>query len=280
MLYRFFPDNQYSLSSLANCYLWFSDVGDFNDPFEAHINDTLKYENIAEVEDNVFINELKSQGHQNLDPVEQEIYLLNLAMTDQTRYKKLKNEVLNIAKKRHLGVFEKYSMFKWCCFSEDNEEFGSPIHRKLMWGHYANGLRGFLVEFDKKALIESLTQSLQLNNPNSYIINAPINYCNLAPIPFYNEFISKIRRSERLFDFLTQKSLEWRYETECRLGSPEQQVNFGVNAVQRIIIGEKMSHDFRNMLLILIKSIMPKVEIFEAFIDTEDFQIKTKRLLE
>lgn len=280
MLYRFLPDNQYSLSSLANSYLWFSEVRDFNDPFEAHINETLKYENIAEVQDSVFINELKAQGHQTLDSIDQEIYLLNLAITDQERYQTLKSEVLDIVKQKHLGAFEKYSALKWCCFSENDEEFGSPIQRKLMWGHYANGLRGFLIEFEKNALIESLTQSLQINNPNSYVINAPINYCNLAPIPFYNEFISNIKHSEKLSDFLTQKSLEWRYETECRLGSPEQQVNFGINAIRRIIIGEKMPKDFRNMLLIVIRSMMPKVDVFEAFIDTEDFQIKTKRLLQ
>lgn len=276
MLYRFFSDNQYSLSSLANCYLWFSDVKDFNDPFEVYLNETLKYENIEDVNDCVFRHELR--GQRGKYEIELDAYLNDLEITSPMRYQDFKKEVLETAKQKHSQTYEKYAKVKWCCFSEDNEEFGSPISRKLMWGHYGNGLRGFLIEFNKKALIDSLTKSVQVNNPDNFVINARINYCDLKPIPFYNEFINKIKPSEKLNGFLTQKALEWRYESENRLGVQEQKVNYDPNTIKRIIIGEKMPKDFRETLLIIIKSVSPKVEIIEAYIDTEDFKIKTKIL--
>lgn len=278
MFYRFFPDNQYSLSSLANSYLWFSETKDFNDPFETCINDTLIYEDLDNVKDSIFIDELKAQKHEFLNVIEKETHLLELAITNHKRYRDLKKEVLGYVKEKHLETFRKYSILKWCCFSVEDEKNGSPIQSKLMWGHYSNGLRGFLIEFNKYTLIESLNKSVKVIAPQNYVINAPINYCELSPIPFYSEFISKVKRTEKLADFLTQKSSEWSYESENRLGSQEQKINYAKDTIKRIIIGEKMSQDYREMLLIIIKSALPNVEIVEAYIDTSDFQIKTKHL--
>lgn len=278
MLYRFFSDNQNSLSSLANHFLWFSELKDFNDPFETHINDTLKFENIEEVEDFVFINELKAQKHPKLDIIQRNDYLLELAITDPKRYRALKKEVLEVTKQKHAEVYEKYAKLKWCCFSENDGEFGSPIHRKLMWGHYSNGLRGFLIEFNKNGLINSLDKSAKIESSDQFIVNAPINYIDLVPIPFYAEFIAKIKHSEKLGDFLTQKPREWRYETESRLGTQEQKVNYAANTVNRIIIGQKMPKEYREMLLIITNSKFPNVEILEAYIDKDDFKIKTRSL--
>ena len=278
MLYRFFSDNQNSLSSLANNFLWFSDLKDFNDPFETQINNTLKYENLEEVEDFVFINELKAQKHPQLDNIQKNDYLLELAITNQKRYQALKKEVLEVTKQKHVEVYSKYANLKWCCFSESDRKFGSPIQRKLMWGHYSNGLRGFLIEFNKNDLINSLDESVKIACSDQFIVNAPINYVDLAPIPFYSEFISKIKHSPDLANFLTQKPREWRYETENRLGTQEQKVSYAVNAVKKIIVGQKMAKEYREMLLIIINSKFPNVEVLEAYIDREDFNIKTRKL--
>ena len=37
-LYRFFPFNKKTLAALAEPYLWFSKIDDFNDAFEGHVN--------------------------------------------------------------------------------------------------------------------------------------------------------------------------------------------------------------------------------------------------
>ncbi|WP_029836709.1 DUF2971 domain-containing protein, partial [Vibrio parahaemolyticus] len=68
-------------------------------------------------------------------------------------------------KRKQLKVFEKahkktvsnlINNYKWCCFSEPSEKNLSPMSNRLMWSHYANGLRGFVIEFEKEALIDSL----------------------------------------------------------------------------------------------------------------------------
>lgn len=275
MLYRFFSDNQYSLSSLANHYLWFSNLEDFNDPFETHIDSTLYYENFDEIDDSTAVKIIKSTNCEPANSINSEQYLLELALMQPERFQRLKSECLAFLRNKHEETYSKYYHQKWCCFSVYDEKFGEPIKRRLMWGHYANGLRGFVVEFDDDKLIESIKKL----NQEDYVINAPTKYGELSRIGFYSDFLLKIKpNAERLAGFLHQKAPEWCYETERRLGIKKQRGHYNPDAIKRVIIGEKMPKEYREVLFLIINSALPDIEVYEACIDPESLVIQTKFL--
>ncbi|WP_406609077.1 DUF2971 domain-containing protein [Agarivorans sp. JK6] len=275
MLYRFFSDNQYSLSSLANHYLWFSNLEDFNDPFETHINSTLYYENIDEVDESTAVKILKSTNCESANSISYEQYLLELALMQPERFKRLKKKTLAFLRNKHKETYTKYSHQKWCCFTVYDKEFGEPIERRLMWGHYANGLRGFAVEFEDHRLINSIKEL----NREDYVIDAKTKYGELSRVGFYSEFLLEVKPSdEKLANFLHQKSNEWSYESERRLGIKKQRGRYNPDAVKRIIIGEKMPTEYRETLFLIIHSALPKVDVYEAYIDPESLVIQTRQL--
>lgn len=271
VVYRFFPDNIYSLSALSNNYLWFSDIADFNDPFETSLKDMMYYQESTEMDDSFFIRVFKnSPVLKDKSPAEKERHLAERFLTNK---KQFKHEFLKMLKDSHEKTLDFFMEKKWCCFSYETELFGSPLHRRLMWSHYANGLRGFVMEFNQSALKESLDT---LNEGD--VISSVMVYDQLERMNFFELHSEQFNSLGKL---ISLKSSEWNYETEVRLGADISKMFYSPSTINRVIIGEKIPEETKKMLLCILKghSNFSSIPIFEARIDVTNFNINIFELI-
>lgn len=173
--------------------------------------------------------------------------------------------------------------FRLTCFAK---EFG----QLLMWSHYADGLRGFVVVFDEKELISGRSDSFFLDVSYS---NAPPEVDTLVygilwdqedyhlkaieeeragwknrgqkgrlrANPDYKAVSDGALRRMRLMwqMVFATKPREWKYERERRLLIHSDRtdttpifLDYPPSAVREIILGERMEASFRNQLLEIV----------------------------
>jgi len=132
-LYKYQPFNTLTITNLKNNKIFFSRPPDFNDPFDSMVRfvkgtptkqEYLKFYKIY------------------CDKISQEEKLHPKYLTDgklNEKFPKLFDKIQKdiIAKRNHNFRFEKGV----ACFSAKNDDI-------LMWAHYADGHRGFCLEFD------------------------------------------------------------------------------------------------------------------------------------
>jgi hypothetical protein len=275
-LYRFFSDNLNNFTSLSTSYLWFSAVSDFNDPFEGCVTDLVSYAKPEKYDDGRFINLFKnSSAFSHISRLEKEKMLLNIRTEGKTNWSKFKSEQLGIFESAHKKTLANHlEKYRWCCFSQVSEEVQHPNLSRLMWSHYANGLRGFLVEFEKERLIDSLEGHL-----GEDVLISPMTYDKLAPINFYDELATLVEDgSPTMGKLISLKSNDWKYESEFRIGAKSSIVQYDANVISRVIIGAKMNSRYKELLMSVLRGhpVLREVVIEEAYVDKRDFKIKTR----
>ncbi|ULN65128.1 DUF2971 domain-containing protein [Vibrio gigantis] len=277
-LYRFFSDNLDNFTALSSSYLWFSNVEAFNDPFEGCISDLSYYVSADEYCDKKFIKLFKnSSAFSFLNSEEKEKMLLDIWSKGNSSKVEFKRSQLEVFEKAHKNTVSTFLQeYRWCCFSQPNPEIKSPLSSRLMWSHYANGLRGFLVEFDKEELINSLDHHYQGD-----VLKSEMIYDDLQPMNFFDDLAELVENnSPTLGKLLSLKSNDWRYEAEFRIGTKNSIVNYNPKVITRIIIGEKMTQRCKDLILSIIRGRpeLNDVLIEEAYIDRYEFTIKTRSM--
>jgi hypothetical protein len=196
-MYKYSPVNTYSLKNLEHCQIWCNHYQAFNDPFECWciVNSGIPDPNVDE---DRFFKVIKVWGFDKQDK--------ELALEDYYEY-------LQHFEEDEIDVKYMVNSARISCFSQEQENL-------LMWAHYANGLRGFCIEFDFKNAMD-----------NAHII--PVQYLKKPPVletityPLANDIYwhSEEEHSEEargyMKDFhmkmLGSKPIEWNYEKESRL---------------------------------------------------------------
>jgi hypothetical protein len=93
------------------------------------------------------------------------------------------------------------------CFSE-------VVDNILMWAHYADGHRGFCLEFDTK---------------NMHFSKAfPVTYSDFLPTMHLTKVLIQEDDDNNLMDMITTKSSLWSYEKEWRLFHKEGDTKYGI----------------------------------------------------
>lgn len=192
-LYRFEKNEIDRLDTIENGELYFSKPDTFNDYKDCSI-------------DLIFNLPL------DLDSYEAIKTCSALLFKNHTEYKKLplrfKELVanylsyMNPQKKKGLGqkaygpVISQYlrNTTGICCF------FSSPPLHPLMWAHYADGHKGFCIEYEVAAKDDNLFSVNYSNHPGIFWLS------ELALCPY-----------ETVMRILSTKSMEWSYESEYRL---------------------------------------------------------------
>lgn len=280
-IYKFFPYNPHDLDALSNNYLWFSHYSDFNDPFEdLFIQNALNVE-IDQYQENKAI-EFYKLIHKGKLPADQvETLILELCITGklEEHYKNTITKTIEYSKKK----FSKFvSDSKVCCFAQDKlltEEFA--LTNRLMWSHYANGLRGFCIEYDREKLIEGLHKTLGYKPLYASIEYVKLKKYRAEELLFYSaKSINDSDLPSGIGSIATMKSNGWAYENEFRLVVENQSlIEIHSEAIRSITIGEKMDKHKMNTLLSIIKS-NPRIQckLNRAIIDTNSFEIEIKLL--
>jgi ribosomal protein L21 len=275
-IYKFFPYNPHDLDALSNDYLWFSHYSDFNDPFEdLFIANALNVE-ISQYEEKKAIEfyKLLHQGEFPADQVEASILELCIKGELEEHYKNTITTTIEYAKKK----FSKFvSDSKVCCFAQDRAFSEEPaLQNKLMWSHYANGLRGFCVEYDRHKLMKELHKTLGYKP-----LYTTIEYGKLKKYQAEELLLNAVNNIKGsssqvgIGSIATMKSDEWAYENEFRLVVENSSlIKINSEAIRSITMGDKMDDHKLNTLLSIIKSNERiNCKINRAIIDTNSFEI-------
>ncbi|MEO3988129.1 DUF2971 domain-containing protein [Plesiomonas shigelloides] len=272
-IYRFYPYLPHDLDSLANSYLWFSKSSDFNDPFEdVFISNMLDIDNhkYDEVKAIKFL-ELANKNNGSADQVYNN--LLNVAINGklQAIYEGL---IRNVVDKLHNDFSNFLEKSRFCCFVEDRDSIA--LESKLMWSHYANGMRGFCVEFDREKLINGI---MRINNIN--VEYGEIVYAELTKYSLHETLMNVLKKTYLnhevvgISDLMTMKSNEWSYENELRLKVNDiNAIQYDCGAVKSITFGDKIPKAKLNTLISVLRgNPLLNCELYEATIDLNNFKI-------
>lgn len=278
-LFKFFPYNSHDLDALANNYLWFSNYSNFNDPFEdVFINNALcaafpEYDEVKAIEF------YKLSHSEQIAPHNLESFLLEMKLngTLEQKYREMVRATFD-------GTVEELKSFvsksKATCFARDLDN-NKALKNKLMWSHYADGLRGFCVEYNHQELVDGIAERL-----GKKISLCPMKYGQLKRYSF-EELLRNTAKSINLpgshfgvGSLVSMKSSEWEYENEYRLITDgDNCVYIPSSSIKSITIGSKMPESKRNTLLSILKGNQEiACDVYEAYIDLESFGLN-RRLL-
>lgn len=283
-LYRFYSYTENDLHSLANSYLWFSKLEDYNDPFEGIFSKEIYGFDVGELSESELIlsaKNLLSGGKYTKLNVEEAMIQSKLQGEFNVFKAEIYNAFINSVDKVLLKDFREAFCY---CFCRDDQNV-PVVTNKQMWSHYADGLRGFLIEFEHDHLIESIEK---LNKLKIYYQTMEYEKLNksLAKEYFLNFSKNKISH-EHLTSMVCRKDEFWKYENELRYltvttENPDRQLEnkhlFSFDSVKRVVIGGKMPCEKRNTLLAVLESMGIEIEsqVWQATVNQIEMELEIK----
>lgn len=265
-LYKFYGLNERNLEAIAKPYLWFSKLHDFNDPFEGKMRIITKIPSAREAL--AFVKMIVEKGgdktlpngpHSRFEGMSDAEAIAELTSVFETSHDSQK----------HLLYEAGYCSL--IAATEIEERTRTVEQDILMWSHYANGLRGFRVEFDPAVLTATLSERHTVT---------PIKYGTTPPevdLFLFNKlaFSGQDAAAGAMFlEGLFHKHIAWAYEREIRLGSDAPgKYTYSANAIKEIVIGEKVSADQANLLRRIVESHRIDIPIKKAWIARESYEV-------
>lgn len=228
MIYRFIGNPEYILSSLINGQLYFSKVGEFNDPFEWTFR--YKVDLVRDIED---IKKYVDDTTHNITEAERQIKLNNY-LSDSS----ILNKELNKG-------FERFYEQGVCCFTEKKN-----VLNVLMWAYYANSHKGVALGFDER--------DIELEHADNFK-NGEIVFRPLVKKVIYDShkrYLNPFDKSKpNILDTKYMKSKKWEDEQEVRFISPKFGFhNFKKTNLKELVIGIKTPENIINSILKIISS--------------------------
>lgn len=239
--FKYYAFNTNNLEALAQPYLWFSKINDFNDPFEGVFNPKTKYDDPQKTFDqikniltlsgskmSIQTSEMISQVRENYDAKSAIEFFCSTSSSNLIR------------------VAESYNKTNGaCCLISQHDVAPKFENEILMWSHYAQGMKGFRIELSFSELIDSLDSNIQTHE---------IKYSNTPPdidvIQFMEKLISNNREASRdLLRLVTTKHSSWAYESEIRIYSERiGKHSYDSRAIKEIIVGERMPDGSKKLI--------------------------------
>ncbi|EKN3609484.1 DUF2971 domain-containing protein [Yersinia enterocolitica] len=256
-IYHFYSNKPYNFDSVRDDYIWFSELTDFNDPFEVIVKEgdfdfnTLNKKQFTKfLMCNPFIEIADKDTGNSFNPSK---YPENIVckLVDE-RFTELATPINNIV----MQTIDEKQKNKFQCFTHDIKN--NPLQNRLMWSHYSDGLRGFVIEFNFDGLLDSLSK----HNPRNFGGYTLMNYTNFG----FNDYIKAVIDSKKpLFidRMLFTKHLDWCYENEVRILCTQNKGFYDATCISRIIIGKKMPQENREELINILdrKGLLSKTHV-------------------
>lgn len=251
-LYKHVDATDGSLSIIRNGTLKFTKPQNFNDPFDCLFHIAPDYIGNSEaLRSQDEINGVKRSAARR---VQESQRVTNIFKMDKNKLTNLQREIRN--ERAYI-----------CCLNQN------PLNI-LMWSHYAQQHKGFLIEFRFKKFPEFPTLKNDL-----IFIPMPITYSKEFP-----SLKKKDRKTNAIADkgFLT-KSLEWSYEKEWRIirygleGVPEIQQYPRAVVLSSIIAGiqvdPKVKNKWEEALKMVSIELGREIQLFDAEIIENRYQL-------
>lgn len=247
-IYKFQTFDQYSLRNLKNAQIYFNRPVDFNDPFDCAI------------------------GRESVSHTKQDLLSLLNSYIKEGRfpglfeYKDISEvppQVLEMIS-RNIGAvakqFQEHYLYNigCCCFSESNDHI-------LMWSHYANGHRGFCLEFDT---------SYTPFRENLFKVTYSSEYpkWKIASIAASTE--NGFRKDD--IRHLLHKYETWKYEKEWRIFHNEARKLFGydVEALKAVHFGLSASFTDIEIACLILLGQNPNIKFYRASRHEKPYKVK------
>jgi hypothetical protein len=269
-MYKYFSFSEYALANILNDELYMNHFESFNDPFECWAEVITGFPNLSDNSERlqIILNAWGFDTSINEDVIENyDLYSESLIdMQPDVQ------EVLDGA--------------RITCFSKRCDNL-------LMWSHYANGLRGFCLEFDPELLLVndpnySKFYEVEYQNTPEVIDTAliavlqdQINYHADAidsgvtedEASSYNDVLNEsLAKSNEIFKkMLATKPINWKYEEEVRViyqslsdNKTGEFLKYPPQAIKSVIFGEKMPSKQISALKCLFESHLYPIEFKTA----------------
>ncbi|KGA32321.1 hypothetical protein KU74_18730 [Pectobacterium brasiliense] len=264
---HFYKDTDNDFSSIEEGYIWFSDLLNFNDPFEVNIKDgDIDFKVLDESQMVSFL--MNNPFVQLCDGRDKVIIPFQLSRDVVERIvdknfealqEPLNEIVMNYVRRQQENKFQ--------CFSHDavNKDI---VKSRLMWSHYARGLRGFAVEFEFDPLLDSMF-NLNRGYFNGYSL---INYTELG----FNDYILNVTNNAKpLFvdRMMFTKHIDWEYEQEVRIMVGRNRGYYDSSCISRVIVGQKMIDSNKEKMSEILDKKGLKDKLYVANFDRRDFSI-------
>ena len=264
-LYRYFLfSKDKSKDIFEHNKLYFRNPNKFNDPFDCKPLLTLERDLNQEEYIKFVMNNYRESMGRDLDNEEKQSYekkainaFRNLDRDQSSRVSMKFNSIIKESLAKSINEF------RILCLSEKYNDI-------LMWSHYANGHRGFVLQFDTEALFENFKQ-----RPQKVFYPPEESYPSIKD---FNE-----RNCTHMF--LITKSSHWGYEEEWRIlmhiedkDNPEgdrKVYKFKKGLITGIILGCKMEDQSKEEISEWIREYQPQIKIYDAVKDDNFYNINT-----
>lgn len=233
-LYKFYPfkwfknkdgyDESYLIDCIKRRYVYFSDMDDLNDPFEKKANLVLEYvrdEEDLKTKKKGLINFLE-EIYSKADEKSQENKLEEIDLINKSDIDGFHDIVSNMCNNLLYAYNNKIKPgFRVCCFTKTYDSL-------LMWGHYAEGMKGVCLKFDFSGYSEGFLNVKYEDKVQSF--------------SFWDHVEN---RNGYILDMHSTKSKVWSYEKEVRLVKDKSSVMgyYDKDTLKEVIFGCKTSID-------------------------------------
>ena len=269
MLYKYLGPDRVGI--LFNLKIRFSQPSALNDPFESAylINIQSHMQEFLRTNEADFFKYMQEKGGD----------------TSDSDTKQLMQEALQDIKKYAEGIMAPASVGKALAelFNRSQGVLSlSRVHDNLlMWAHYANSHKGFVLGLD-----DAHPFFYENNGRGGKTYPRNVVYTSVRALTEPSDPTSYEK-------FLCRKSIEWAYEEEVRIfrtfgrsktefdrNPPDKIHLFALppECIKRVFIGANASPELRQEILHLIRKRQLKVEIFESYISDERYELRFEKI--
>jgi hypothetical protein len=273
--YKFRAFDTNALTALSNNELWFGKLDSQNDPFEGEckIGRSLSKELKRFATHKITPEDPKSyNAYFQLTGVHYPHKLSNVELLEQGCFQ-MANEMI-----RNMNATSRICSFSYY----DSSSKANALIDNRMWGHYADGLRGFCLVFDKKVLEEAIFQSTEKK-----AVGFEVRYQNEPDELRVSDLFSVNHNLELIQDqslsgyrivakAASTKSEHWEHEQEVRFisFSDKPLVKYPPHALKQIVIGDKMPNAQVNLLKDIMQSKYPHASITKMMMRQNSYELK------
>jgi hypothetical protein len=254
LLYKYKPNNEYTMKIFTEGKLYFPSISELNDPFEGAI--PFIFDEAELTPENIFqkMYDLATEEHPDFTP--EQLYQFVSGNYGKGGFFDEKH-LEKINKETRENINEKIGI---CSLTSKNNNI-------LMWSHYADGHKGLCIGFDWQMLRKSTSAIL-----------GNVNYQD--DLPKYKIFGSN---SDFFQTLLLTKSTEWQYEQEYRLMTIEsrgKELPFPFESIVEVIFGCCMLQEERDKYIRLIMEKNRNCKLFETRMHSKQFALEIVSLVD
>ncbi len=245
-LYKYQPFNAQTLANIHEQAIWFSAPIKFNDPYDCALS-VVEFDKISEPNFQRALDYARGR-----DPA-----LAARMCPDGVPTSKFREAVVGSIRRTYAErlVIQREQRGIAC--------FSAHVTDLMMWSHYADGHRGFCLEFDTS--LPPFSRALEVN----YSDSVP----TIDPIDVLVEKYREADGNELLKAFVLTKALCWSYEREWRLihEEPNKQYGYGDGPLTGVYFGTAMPAAHKGIICLMLRD--TRVQFHEMLRDDRSFSL-------